>query len=106
MQMVCHKWNDECCLRFLKNCYDALPKNGKVIIVDIIFPEEPFTANNIDMKTAVYFDVGMFINFRDGKERTEKEFEALAKASGFQGFKVVGRSSAYEFHVIEFLKQN
>lgn len=36
-----------------------------------------------------------------GKERTEKEFEALAKAGGFKGFHVA--CIAYD-HIMEFLK--
>ena len=36
-------------------------------------------------------DNAMFIQ-PGGKERTEKEFEALSKASGFSGFKVICRA--------------
>ncbi|KAK4835147.1 hypothetical protein QYF36_005955 [Acer negundo] len=30
MKWICHDWSDEHCLKFLKNCYEALPENGKL----------------------------------------------------------------------------
>ena len=38
-----------------------------------------------------------------GKERTEKEFEALANKSGFKGIKVV--CNAFGVYIIELLKK-
>ncbi|WKA07683.1 hypothetical protein VitviT2T_025473 [Vitis vinifera] len=29
MKWICHDWSDAHCLKFLKNCYQALPDNGK-----------------------------------------------------------------------------
>jgi len=39
-----------------------------------------------------------------GKERTEKEFEALAKGAGFQGFQVM--CSAFNTYNMEFIKKH
>jgi hypothetical protein len=47
-------------------------------------------------------DVIMLCHSSGGKERTEKEFEALAKGAGFQGFKIA--SCALNMYVMEFLK--
>ncbi|ESR45111.1 hypothetical protein CICLE_v10003737mg, partial [Citrus x clementina] len=41
MKSILLNWSDEQCLKILKNCYDALPKSGKVIIVESIVPESP-----------------------------------------------------------------
>nr|BAO31650.1 O-methyltransferase [Sesamum indicum] len=41
MKWICHDWSDAHCQKLLKNCYDALPDNGKVIIADSIFPLGP-----------------------------------------------------------------
>ncbi|XP_019245640.1 PREDICTED: LOW QUALITY PROTEIN: caffeic acid 3-O-methyltransferase-like [Nicotiana attenuata] len=84
MKWICHDWSDEHCLKFLKNCYEALPANGKVIIAECILPEAPDTS--LATKNTVHVDIVMLAHNPGGKERTEKEFEALAKGAGFTGF--------------------
>ncbi|KAK9997258.1 hypothetical protein SO802_021944 [Lithocarpus litseifolius] len=86
---TCHNWNDEQCIKLLKNCNKAVPKDGKVIIMDFILPEEPEASNA--SKYVSMLDNAMFIQ-PGGKERTEKEFEALSNAAGFSGFQVICRA--------------
>ncbi|XP_047337522.1 caffeic acid 3-O-methyltransferase-like [Impatiens glandulifera] len=100
MKWICHDWSDEHCLSFLKNCYDALPANGKVIVAECILPIAPDTS--LSTKNVVHIDVIMLAHNPGGKERTKDEFEALAKGAGFQGFSVI--CCAYNTYVIEFSK--
>ncbi|KAL9261309.1 Caffeic acid 3-O-methyltransferase-like protein [Drosera capensis] len=100
MKWICHDWSDEHCLKFLKNCFDALPDHGKVIVCEYILPVAPETSNAA--RLVFHVDAIMLAHNPGGKERTEKEFEALAKGSGFRGFKVT--ASAYDTKVMEFLK--
>ncbi|XP_050256132.1 isoliquiritigenin 2'-O-methyltransferase-like [Quercus robur] len=86
---TCHNWNDEQCIKLLKNCKKAVPIDGKVIIMDFVLPEEPEASNA--SKYVSMLDNAMFIQ-PGGKERTEKEFEALSKAAGFSGFQVICRA--------------
>ncbi|KAM1270126.1 hypothetical protein ACFX2I_002235 [Malus domestica] len=102
MKWICYDWSDEHCLKFLKNCYAALPDNGKVIVAECILPVAP--DSSLATKGVVHIDEIMLAHNPGGKERTEKEFEALAKGSGFQGFRVV--CSAFNTYAIEFLKKN
>ncbi|KAA8540099.1 hypothetical protein F0562_026791 [Nyssa sinensis] len=101
MKWICHDWSDEHCLKFLKNCYKALPDNGKVIVAECILPVSPDA--RLATKNVIHIDVIMLAHNPGGKERTEKEFEALAKGAGFQGFRVM--CSAYNTWVMEFLKK-
>ncbi|KAL5145757.1 Caffeic acid 3-O-methyltransferase [Glycine soja] len=101
MKWICHDWSDEHCLKFLKNCYEALPDNGKVIVAECILPVAP--DSSLATKGVVHIDVIMLAHNPGGKERTEKEFEALAKGSGFQGFRVV--CCAFNTNIMEFLKK-
>ncbi|KAJ6376230.1 hypothetical protein OIU77_001074 [Salix suchowensis] len=101
MKWICHDWSDEHCLSFLKKCYDALPENGKVILVECILPVAPDTS--LATKGVVHVDVIMLAHNPGGKERTEKEFEGLAKGAGFQGFEVM--CCAFNTYVIEFRKK-
>ncbi|KAJ6969517.1 caffeic acid 3-O-methyltransferase 3-like [Populus alba x Populus x berolinensis] len=101
MKWICHDWSDEHCLRFLKNCYDALPENGKVILVECILPVAPDTS--LATKGVMHVDAIMLAHYPGGKERTDKEFEGLARGAGFKSFEVM--CCAFNTHVIEFRKQ-
>ncbi|KAK7410774.1 hypothetical protein VNO78_01853 [Psophocarpus tetragonolobus] len=101
MKWICHDWSDEHCLNFLKNCYEAVPDNGKVIVAECILPVAP--DSSLATKGVVHIDVIMLAHNPGGKERTEKEFEALAKGAGFQGFQVL--CCAFNTYVMEFLKK-
>ncbi|KAI3471271.1 hypothetical protein Pfo_027934, partial [Paulownia fortunei] len=84
MKWICHDWSDENCLKLLKNCYEALPENGKVILAECILPEAP--DNGLATKDVVSMDLTMLALNPGGKERTEREFQALAKGGGFDEF--------------------
>nr|QTZ19677.1 caffeic acid 3-O-methyltransferase [Bixa orellana] len=101
MKWICHDWSDEHCLKFLKNCYEALPDNGKVIVAECILPDAPDPS--LATKLVVHIDCIMLAHNPGGKERTAKEFADLAKGSGFQGFQVM--CSAFGTNIMEFLKR-
>nr|AKO60156.1 S-adenosyl-L-methionine:O-methyltransferase [Papaver somniferum] len=99
MKWILHDWSDEHSVKILKNCYEALPENGKVIIVECIIPVIP---DGTTSHGVFHLDNIMLAHNPGGKERSEKEFEALAKGTGFTGFKVV--CSAFDTYVMEFSK--
>ncbi|KAL2972654.1 hypothetical protein AAZX31_14G005100 [Glycine max] len=102
MKWVCHDWNDEQCLKLLKNCYDSLPDDtGKVILAEGISPETP--DSNLAARCEFQMDVIMLCHSPNGKEKTEKEYKALAKGAGFHGFRIA--SCVLNTHVMEFLKK-
>ena len=88
-------------MKLFKNCYDALPENGKVIVAEYILPEAPDASDGT--KALIHIDLTMLVHSPSGKQRTEKEFQALAKGAGFKGFKVFN----YDFNtfVVEFHKK-
>ncbi|KAI4357019.1 hypothetical protein L6164_000997 [Bauhinia variegata] len=100
LKAITHNWSDETCVTILRNCNKALTEKGKVIIVDVIMPEtiEP----TVKAQLTCRLDNMMFL-YAGGRERTEKEFEALCKQSGFSGFQVVCRAHS-ALGVIEFHK--
>ncbi|GMH18300.1 hypothetical protein Nepgr_020141 [Nepenthes gracilis] len=102
MKWICHNWNDEHCMKLLRNCYASLPQHGKVIVCESILPTVVETTTAA--KVVFHLDLIMFAQTTSGKQRSESEFEGLAKGAGFQGFKVV--CSAYNMKVMEFLKKN
>ncbi|CAO2207430.1 unnamed protein product [Urochloa humidicola] len=101
LQWITLMLNDEECIKILKNCYQALPEGGKVIVVDGILPETPNATPAV--RDSFTLDIIMFVLFKGGKHRTEKEFAKLARESGFTG---AFRSTYifFNFYAIEFCK--
>ncbi|URD86254.1 caffeic acid [Musa troglodytarum] len=81
---ILHNWTNEQCARILKNCWKALPEEGKVIVVEYLLP----VILKPDSRSQGIFplDIGMMIH-TGGRERTQEEFEAMAKEAGSTGFK-------------------
>ncbi|KAF5183615.1 Bergaptol o-methyltransferase [Thalictrum thalictroides] len=100
MKWILHDWSDEVVVDLLKNCYKALPDQGKVIVMDVILPAAIET--NSTAKCAFLSDLLMMLGSEDGKERTEEEFFALAKEAGFVSAKKV--CCVYNCWVMEFYK--
>ncbi|XP_061993219.1 cathecol O-methyltransferase 1-like [Rosa rugosa] len=100
MKNILHDWMDEQCIKLLKNCYIAIPDNGKVIVVEALVSVEPDTSPA--EKITSDFDVLMMTLSPGGKERTQHEFMDLANAAGFSGIKYECLSSY--LRVMEFIK--
>nr|WMX25281.1 O-methyltransferase OMT3 [Lophophora williamsii] len=102
IKWICCDWNDEHCLKFLKNCYAALPDHGKVILYEFIFPKASETS--YAARVILNIDAVTLATVVGGRIRTEAEFEALAKGAGFEGFKMAYSTSEVDA-VMEFLKK-
>ncbi|KAD4982220.1 hypothetical protein R6Q59_001788 [Mikania micrantha] len=100
MKSILHDWSDDHCVKLLKNCYKALPNNGKVIVVEMILPFVPDTSSSTKLNTQL--DAIMLAIYGRGKERTEDELLALAKSAEFKGLKKI--CFACNFWVMEFYK--
>jgi caffeic acid 3-O-methyltransferase len=100
LKYILHDWSDESSLKLLENCWEALPKGGKVIVIEMILPEVPTT--EIESRNAFTGDILMHCLTAGGKERTQKMFENLAKQAGFSSTKIVSRF--HQYGVIEFYK--
>ncbi|KAL8108454.1 caffeic acid 3-O-methyltransferase-like [Apium graveolens] len=103
MKWILHDWSDEHCLKVLKNCCNSLPEFGKVIIIESIMPEYSDTDSLVKLNNACDVDMVMLALNPGGKERSLKEFEELAKESGFAAVKLM--CSAGFYSVLEFYKK-
>ncbi|KAI3735704.1 hypothetical protein L6452_15212 [Arctium lappa] len=87
-------------MKLLKNCYKALPDDGKVIVVEAILP---FLSNtSTSAKATTHMDAIMLTQNPGGKERTEDEFLTLAKGVGFTRMKK--ECHVCNFWIIELYK--
>ena len=87
-------------MKLLKNCYDAIPNDGKVIVVDAVHTMVPETT--CAARVVAQGDVFMMTQNRGGKERSRDEFKALATKAGFEHINF--HSCVYNLWVIELFK--
>ncbi|KAI4318663.1 hypothetical protein MLD38_032339 [Melastoma candidum] len=85
LMWVLHDWSDNDCIRILKNCSDAVPKDkGKVIIVEAVIEEDEEEGEGDELRgVRLTLDMVMMAHTKEGKERTRREWEYLLKEAGF-----------------------
>ncbi|XP_002971518.2 anthranilate N-methyltransferase [Selaginella moellendorffii] len=94
IKSVIINFSDEDCLRMLANCYKALPRGGKLIVIELIYSKERPFEMDLDM---------IMIGFTDGgKTRRFEEHKALLENSGFGNVSLVSVPSKEQ--VIEAYK--
>lgn len=87
LKWILHDWSDEDCVKILMRSKQAISSNdrGKVIVIDMVIDEN--NGNHESTETQLCFDMTM-LAVAGGKERTEREWEALFKEAGFTSYKI------------------
>ncbi|KAK1385924.1 Flavone 3'-O-methyltransferase 1 [Heracleum sosnowskyi] len=101
LQRVLPDWNDEKTVKILKNCYQALPDSGKVVIIEMIHSELP--GNDVIAKNTSQVDMLEMLLTHGGKQRTAIEFQMLGKEAGFASSKYICGADLYG--VVELYKK-
>jgi hypothetical protein len=98
MKSILHNWRDDRCEVILRNCRDALPASGTLIVIERIMPERATTAP--EDRSCVMSDLNM-LRGPGGCERTEAEYRKLAASAGFAFVRTTGIGS---FSLVQFRK--
>ncbi|MEV5408417.1 methyltransferase [Thermopolyspora sp. NPDC052614] len=79
MASIVHNWGDEDALRVLGVVREAMPDDGRVLLVDILLPDDdrPHVGREMDIRMLTVFD--------GGRERTRSEYLDLLKQAGLRG---------------------
>jgi SAM-dependent methyltransferase len=95
MKSIIHDWNDERSIVILRNCRQALPPNGRLLLVERAMPD--VAEAKADHRDAALSDLNM-MRGPGGSERTESEYRELLAKGGFKMTRVVpaGRMSVIE----------
>ena len=83
-----HDWNDEECVKILKQCKAAVTENGrkgKVIIIDMVIKNQNEDEKSIE--TQLFFDM-LMMQLVTGRERNEKEWANLFLNADFRDYKI------------------
>lgn len=81
LKAVLHDWSDAKCAVILARCREALPPDGRLLIIDRLL-EEPFDAMSL------FYDLHMLQQI-GGRERTEAEMRSLLADAGLQMRRVI-----------------
>lgn len=83
MKHILHDWDDARCVRILRNCREAMRRDGRVLVVEnVVRP-----GNGAD--TVKLMDVNMMVAAPGGSERTRAEFRALFGEAGLRLKRVI-----------------
>jgi hypothetical protein len=85
---VLHDWPEDRCLQILDNCREAMGRDGRLLVVEMVIPpgDDPHPGKMLDM-------VMLVVN-GDGMERTEAQYAELLGRAGFRIDRVVPTASA------------
>ena len=87
MKWILHDWPDDRCVTILKNCHEVMAKDAKLLVVDMVMPEQASPST-----PAVMWDLHMMIML-NGIERTETEFRNLFSTAGFNLTQIIPTES-------------
>ena len=79
---VIHDWDDAQAVTILGNCRRAMAKNGRVLLVDMVVPEDDAAC------FSKLLDLNMLV-MTGGRERTKAEFSALLDAADYKLTRIV-----------------
>jgi tRNA A58 N-methylase Trm61 len=95
LKSVIHDWNDARSISILRNCREALPNNGKLLLVERLMPEAPAATD--EDKAHAMSDLNM-LRGPGGLERTKEQYRELLEQSGFDRVTI---HPAGRFNVLE-----
>jgi hypothetical protein len=75
VKRVLHDWDDETCVRILRNCRLAMRPGGRVLVIDAVLPDGdvPHQAKALDL---------LMMTLLPGHERTEAQFREVFRGAG------------------------
>lgn len=79
---VLHDWDDQRAFSILANCRDAMARNGRILLVEMVVPE------NNENSFSKLLDLNMLV-MNGGKERTRAEFRCLLDGAGYRLARVI-----------------
>ncbi|KNB53318.1 methyltransferase [Streptomyces caatingaensis] len=104
IKSVIHNWDDERAATILRNCREAMPEHGRLIVVDVVLPETVPAASSDAPEINPYIkDLQMQI-LVSGKERTRADFESLCATAGLRVTDVLPLPAYTGFSIVEAVR--
>ncbi|APU14682.1 methyltransferase [Actinoalloteichus fjordicus] len=101
LKNILHDWDDESCVRILRNCRTAMQPNGRVLVITALVPDWDQPTEDANLMTA-FGDMEMLV-MTTGRERTVGEYERLFDQAGLRLGGTVTLSTELDSHVVTAL---
>ncbi len=88
LKVILHDWDDEHAKLILNNCYQAMTKGSKILLIEKVIE------NNEHNESACLGDINMLVTYM-GKERTPGEFQQLLESAGFTYLRKIRTNTAF-----------
>jgi hypothetical protein len=88
LQWIFHVWQDEDCVKILRQCKKALPPRdagGKVIIIDTVVG---CGSQQVTVSSEMQLWLDVYMMYVDGEERDELEWKKIFLEAGFSDYKI------------------
>ena len=86
LKKVIHDWPDEQARIILKNCREAIPEHGRLLLIELVIPDgnEPSFGKMLDL---------LMLAYAGGRERTQTEYRDLLVSAEFRLQRTVSTAS-------------
>lgn len=99
LKRILHDWNDTDSITILKNCYNAMEQNSRLLIIENIVSQENVRDFSKDI------DIAMMVLF-GGKERTRTEWDTLLDRANLEIVKIYKTPSMVSIIEVQKKQQN
>ncbi len=100
LKHIIHDWDDDRCVRLLRNCRESMDGNGRICCVDAVLPPMGDTSG----AAAKILDIMVMLAV-GGRERTRDQWEALHAAAGFRISRITPLEDNFGTSIIEAVKE-
>jgi hypothetical protein len=97
IKSVLHDWDDDHCVTILRNCRQAIPDDGRLLIVEAMLPD---IVDGSAPPLSYLNDLNMLV-LLGGRERTRAEFDTLCRRADFTLTEVIPLPPPVPFSVFE-----
>jgi hypothetical protein len=82
VKRILHDWPDDPCVQLLRNCASAVPRDGRVLVIDAVVPEgnTEHPSKDVDL---------LMLALLGGKERTAEQFQGLCDRAGLRMTRII-----------------
>lgn len=98
LKSILHDWADEPAAAILRNCRDAMPADGRLVVIERVMPD--YGGGSLLHRTAAQSDLNMLVG-PGGRERTQAEYCSLLQAAGLELVRIVPAELGYSVLVAE-----
>ena len=99
LKHIVHDWDDDRCIRLLRNCRESMDGNGRIFCVDTVLPPmgDTSAAAGKILDIMVLLAIG-------GRERTRDQWEALYGAAGLRIARITPLQDNFGTSIVEGIK--